>query len=316
MPLPTSMYSPYYEPARWNRPIAVATNNCYSYAMNMPVNPLTGDPWGDPAVGYKPQPGVLSGLRLMQDGSNLCECVCADLAMCGRNIFERAFNFNAPIRNFCYRVYLVACMQVQVIQINGGLHGELMMLDYHWYIQNQQANSNEQFWSHKPGNTPATNVAPGSPDIIVDPTRINISFYNTRLGFLDVEQAGPLIFPDPDDPVQRPPTPVQPVAYSSAAAQAEAAARDKDDASTLVTLTYDELKQIEKNISYQELIKKLNEKTPVVPKSQGSGFMIFYYDWKDSNGISYTIAFNFLDNKKGLQSIYLIDAKDEYTFIF
>ena len=122
--------SPDYDPGLWNNPPVINSTNCYAYAAN--------DPDGHPPG--KPQPGE-------HCGNKMTAVTCTDVkkaAICDGMV---AAPNPPPLRPGYYPVALV---------MDPGV-------DYHWY----RLDSNGS-WSHKPGNTAATNVD-ASGNVITNP---------------------------------------------------------------------------------------------------------------------------------------------------
>ena len=151
-------YSPSYEPSLWNSPPIQTSTNCYAYAAN--------NPYGHPAG--KPQPGE-------QCGHPATDTTCPNVgtaAQCDGMIPAP----NPPVPRAGY--YPVALV------MDPGV-------DYHWYRQDSNG-----FWSHKPGNKPATNVdASGNP--ITNPETANRDYsstsgvnYSQFCGYYYVPQTG------------------------------------------------------------------------------------------------------------------------------
>jgi len=113
--------SPTYSPGLWNNPPVINSTNCYAYAAN--------DPSGHPVPG-KPQPGV-------QCGSPCTGVSCAEVSRAASCDGMMAAPNPPPARTGYYPVALV---------VDPGV-------DYHWY----RLDSNGR-WSHKPGNTAATDL--------------------------------------------------------------------------------------------------------------------------------------------------------------
>lgn len=147
--------SPAYEPALWNNPPVKGSTNCYAYAAN--------DPHGHPPG--KPQPGE-------RCGRPLTDVTCAEVSrasLCDGML--AAPNPPSPKPGY-YPVALV---------VDPGV-------DYHWYRLD-----NNGRWSHKPGNTNATDTdASGNP--ITNPETANRNYgsvnYREFCGYFYVPAAG------------------------------------------------------------------------------------------------------------------------------
>jgi hypothetical protein len=157
--------NPAYEPDKWNDNGAIQyNNNCYSYALDDANNPIGG----------KPQPGDYSGnvfSNFSVDG--ISRAAIAD----GRIKQPNFWNKLGFGKRGYYEVYLV------IDNVDG-------IQDYHWYRQDRGG-----LWSHKPGNTYATNVdATGR--VIRNPLNANRNygpFYNgmgTLIGSLNYNNGG------------------------------------------------------------------------------------------------------------------------------
>ena len=138
--------NPTFNAIDWNTPEYQQNTNCYAYAFNMLVNPLTGQKF--PIGGM--QPGMLSGqynIRTQKDldtyfkkylagnmfsNTALVELVKSDANATGLDFLPYDENLQGG-----YRVALV---------VNPNT-------DYHWYRDNGDGT-----WSHKPGQTTATNL--------------------------------------------------------------------------------------------------------------------------------------------------------------
>ena len=125
-----------YEPDVWNQPGVKENNNCYSYACNNMHGPppLTNQP----TPGGKPQPG----------GGGNPPFTCADITAAAKSDGLVDPDSNGCCPTGYHKVSLFIAPNV----------------DYHWYREDSNGN-----WSHKPGNTDATNLdASGNP--ITDPS--------------------------------------------------------------------------------------------------------------------------------------------------
>jgi uncharacterized Zn-binding protein involved in type VI secretion len=147
--------NPPYEPARWNKDPVKSSTNCYAYASN--------DPDGHPPG--KPQPGD-------KCGHPATDVSCAEVSRASACDGMVAAPNPPPARPGFYVVALVCDPGV----------------DYHWYRQDDNGN-----WSHKPGNTDATNVdASGKP--ITDPQTADRDYggvdYSQFCGYFYVPAAG------------------------------------------------------------------------------------------------------------------------------
>lgn len=147
--------NPPYSPSMWNWPPIRNSTNCYAYAAN--------DPLGHPPG--KPQPGE-------HCGSPYTDTTCAAVGAAARCDGMIAAPNPPPAKPGYYPVALV---------MDPGV-------DYHWYRQD-----NDGTWSHKPGNTNATNLD-ASDNPITNPERANRDYgrYNYRefCGYYYVPIAG------------------------------------------------------------------------------------------------------------------------------
>ena len=118
--------SPPYEPGRWNKQPVKGSTNCYAYGAN--------DPDGHPPG--KPQPGE-------RCGHPATDASCAEVTRASICDGMVKAPDPPPQKPGYYPVALV---------VDPGV-------DYHWYRLDDNGR-----WSHKPGNTSATNVdASGNP---------------------------------------------------------------------------------------------------------------------------------------------------------
>ena len=166
----TSGYEPDFEPEKWNIKYNTIeksflwfkwevkeidkeseriqnSTNCYAYALNLQSDPITGENFPRRGEnGFALQPGQIAGeyyyLNEVEDGKvntveNIEKAAKADARAMGAT-FERVEKGEATPTG-TYKVLLV----LEPDEVNG---------DYHWYRQNPNGT-----WSHKPGNTIATN---------------------------------------------------------------------------------------------------------------------------------------------------------------
>ena len=162
--LPVSGAEIAYNPNLWNGSIIQYYTNCYSYALN---NQLLPD--GSGYIGFL-QPGM-SSYGEVKDGELIQPLSDPDFTADAKKILryigydseEWEFEFKEVSRTeMCnkdsYKVALVVSPY-----LNDGVHG----CDYHWYRQNPDGT-----WSHKPGNTPVTNLDYAE-TLIYDPNTAN-----------------------------------------------------------------------------------------------------------------------------------------------
>jgi uncharacterized Zn-binding protein involved in type VI secretion len=146
--------NPPYEPKRWNQQPVKGSTNCYAYAAN--------DPDGHPPG--KPQPGE-------HCGSPAASPSCADVTKA--SVCDGMIPAPKPTPKSGY--YVVALVSAP---------GK----DYHWYRQDDNGN-----WSHKPGNTDATNVD-ASGNIITNPETADRAYgrlnYSQFCGYFYVPAGG------------------------------------------------------------------------------------------------------------------------------
>jgi hypothetical protein len=132
--------NPMYDPTLWSSPLVIKSTNCYAYVAN--------DPFGHPAG--KPQPGEHSGYSFSD-----VDCLSIGNAAVGDGMIPGS---NPPSPPPGY--YPVA------LAIDPGV-------DYHWYRQDSHG-----LWSHKPGNTPVTDLdASGMP--ITNPEMADRNYTST-----------------------------------------------------------------------------------------------------------------------------------------
>jgi len=155
--------------SRWN-------NNCYTYAINQPVSPYTGENYGD---WNECQPNLLGGLEKDEDFSywrlggtkkygKLIEGAKLDLNGFGFTIQESTYE---EVGNGdCWKV--AVCFEE-----DEGHYG-----DYHWYRQNLNGT-----WSHKKGRAKVSKVdAKGK--VIHNPQECNRGIYTEFGGFFMIRK--------------------------------------------------------------------------------------------------------------------------------
>lgn len=141
--------APLYEPAWWNNdPNRLAHNNCYNYSTNYRTDTFA-------------QPGRASGVTHNTTCPTTAPAAVADGLI------------NAPAaNNRCPREgHLVALVVYPAAKV---------FRDYHWYRKGRN-----QYWTHKPGSTPATNVD-NSGNLISDPRTANRGPYTVFCTFMVV----------------------------------------------------------------------------------------------------------------------------------
>jgi len=125
--LPVSGYEHQYAPFKWNIPPMILTHNCYDYAFDN-YNMFKKEP---------SQPGFIPNSLPHESGDQLtCAGVNERLNSDHKNKIQTASR-NIPCGQGKYKIALIADPND----------------DYHFLRQNRDGT-----WSHKPGNTPATNL--------------------------------------------------------------------------------------------------------------------------------------------------------------
>ncbi|WP_367567348.1 hypothetical protein [Lacrimispora sp.] len=155
--LPLSGGEAAYDPSYWNHSSRIKKANCYAYAMDVIC-----------ATDMKLQPGELAGSTWTAlTASNIINAAKKDGPYLGNGRTLVTTNANSTSTNKSYKVALV-----------------LGSNDYHWYVQNSDG-----YWSHKPGQTNATDVD-ASGNYITDPKTCNRAYsyenYSTWGGYLMV----------------------------------------------------------------------------------------------------------------------------------
>ncbi|WP_407435357.1 hypothetical protein [Treponema sp.] len=151
-----------YEPEKWNsNPEITARTNCYAYAMNLQMNPLTGKQFPKRGEGgFALQPGDLFGAKLTNLKPSTIEAlVSLDCRKIGYIFKETTFENSVKKGN--WKVALV-----------------IRNDDYHWYRQNEDGT-----WSHKPGSTPVKNTDDEG-NLITDPREAKSTY--TFVKFFEV----------------------------------------------------------------------------------------------------------------------------------
>ncbi|HYG62486.1 MAG TPA: LamG domain-containing protein [Thermoanaerobaculia bacterium] len=133
---------PLYEPSYWNSGSRLANNNCYNYANNKPTDTFA-------------QPGRAAGAQWT---SLTCAAVHQAAVADGLQ----------PISG--YPSYVLDLKTGVALVVAPGI-------DYHWYRLDDDGT-----WTHKPGNSPATN-RDNSGNIITDPRTANRGIYTEFCGF-------------------------------------------------------------------------------------------------------------------------------------
>ncbi|TQV87792.1 hypothetical protein [Aliikangiella coralliicola] len=144
-------YIPHYANAFWNSSSRRPKNNCYNYSANKATNNFA-------------QPGYASGSPTFSDDPWSCTAVAAG-AKGDSGISETSY-FSSSNKRDTLLALVVAPGR-----------------DYHWY----RRDSNNR-WSHKPGQTSATNKD-NSGNLITDPRNANRGIYTLFCGFFKTNSA-------------------------------------------------------------------------------------------------------------------------------
>jgi len=134
-------------------------NNCYTYAINQPINPYTGKSYED--YGHC-QPGYLGGKGIKLDvpyDKKLIKLARKDLKKLGYKLIKSSFKEYVDDEN---------CWKVALCYAND---------DYHWYRQNKDGT-----WSHKLG-TNKVKYKDEDDKIIRNPEQCNRGKYKNFVGF-------------------------------------------------------------------------------------------------------------------------------------
>lgn len=150
-------------------------NNCYTYAINQPINPHTKEPY----IMYDHcQPGNLGGrttnfFEIIRDChySHMIKAVRADLRAIGYDIVRTTWAKRVPNDN-CWKVALA----VEPPDID---HDNP---DYHWFRLNKDGS-----WSHKLGPY-EIKTQDFSRDIIKDPRTCDRGRYEIFMGFYMIKR--------------------------------------------------------------------------------------------------------------------------------
>jgi hypothetical protein len=158
-----------YEPQKWNDGGTIQkTTNCYAYAMNLQRNPINGKMFPRRGEGgFALQPGDLAGINtnphlMTTNGDYVSKLATKDAESSGRTFKSIGKNEKPAEGNW----------KVALVLAPGR--------DYHWYRQNEDGT-----WSHKPGETPVTNLD-ASNNIITDPEKANRGVYTQFVGYYEV----------------------------------------------------------------------------------------------------------------------------------
>ncbi len=134
---------PPFDPGKWNIPSVQRFNNCYNYANDKITNTFA-------------QPGRCSG-------SPADDWKCAPVGQASQRDGE--IPISSPPAATPQDGHFIALVSSDIWQ------------DYHWYRLDSNA-----MWSHKPGQTPATNLDNGG-KLISDPRTCNRGVYTNFCGF-------------------------------------------------------------------------------------------------------------------------------------
>jgi hypothetical protein len=154
-----------YEPEKWNdHGVIEYTTNCYAYALDLQKNPITGENFPEfGSGGFALQPGQLAGKTLTTlDPSTIVQYAEQDAAASSRTFKESGKN--TPVAPGNWKVALAIAPDV----------------DYHFYRQND-----DNTWSHKRGNLPATNLD-FSGYVITNPENADRDIYTEFIGYYEV----------------------------------------------------------------------------------------------------------------------------------
>lgn len=160
-----------YKPDLWNQ--CQKSTNCYSYAVNVQINPTTNS-------FEKMQPGQASGQTIKEedllDTDKVLSVIQSDANILGFGFIK--INAKDLYPNGMYKVAFVID--------NQDLYGDPFGRDYHWYRQNSDGT-----WSHKPGTT-RVRKDDYSNEIIMDPRKCNRDAgnglnYNLFVGFYAIK---------------------------------------------------------------------------------------------------------------------------------
>lgn len=158
-----------YEPNKWNHDPIQKYSNCYSYALN-DINP------GD--LDDLHQPGYYAGQQKRKPYMcwDLIQKVLKDNpGIIYKSVHGKPFNFNGNDSTeppkFYYRVMLFISDSADSANS-----------DYHFVRQDQNGT-----WSHKPGNSKATNKD-FSNNLIINPLEADLGEYKTLCGIFYVPQ--------------------------------------------------------------------------------------------------------------------------------
>jgi len=136
-------------------------NNCYTYAINQPLNPYSKSKYLDYA---HCQPGYLGGKGIdpgcdIKPNDKLIDLAITDLNNIGYELIKSSYEEYIKDQE-CWKVAFCYCSA-----------------DYHWYRQNIDGT-----WSHKKGTHAVTNIDDDG-NIIYNPETCNRGRYTEFVGF-------------------------------------------------------------------------------------------------------------------------------------
>ena len=137
--------APQYDITEWNTEEYIKYTNCYAYAFNMLVNPVTGEKFPERGM----QPGMLSGK--FEHGTYEASVAFSLLYLAGTAESNAAFVELVQADMDAIGMSFVPYEE----GMTGGYRVALVISpyhDYHWYRDNGDGT-----WSHKPGITGVTN---------------------------------------------------------------------------------------------------------------------------------------------------------------
>lgn len=146
----TSGYEVAYEPEKWNSNSKITKNtNCYYYAINTQVNPVTGVLYN-----HKPQPGEYCGIDIysLKDPQKGYDTVYPGTS---KNLIQYVTEQDYAAYNQAHGGGYIFRPIGRDERCPAGSYKVALIVgsDYHWYRQNPDG-----FWSHKPGNMNVRNV--------------------------------------------------------------------------------------------------------------------------------------------------------------
>ena len=158
--MPISGYERPFNGYDWNINPIKSANNCYSYMLNLPLDPDTGKLW----EGLGMQPGQFGDEKLAKDRSNIVSVLTKDLNKLGYSFKE--VGENEVVSKNAYKVALVLTENRS---------------SYHWYVQHIDGT-----WSHKEGALDVRQTD-ASYKTIYNPKEANRGEYTYFVGFFEVK---------------------------------------------------------------------------------------------------------------------------------